>query len=201
MAGAGKHENEMENVELRVKRETLDCAGQKLDSAEIRAVFHEVKPTTKTDDEKTNVIGKRINSAMLMVRKLLQDDGTATVEIDHTQRASTFHRDIPAPAPKATAKAKAKTNEKSRVVRVEIYRKIYHNAYNQWRKQLKESEKTPTEVQWRFMGAVHYRCETEAIEEHRGKVHKKTTDPSKLFHGQAGNGAEPARLFVHGLPG
>ena len=122
---------------------------------------------------------------MVMVRRLLQDDGTATAEIDPTQRASTFHRALPAAAPKATAKAKAKAGEQSKVVRIEMYRKNYHNAYKQWRKQLKESEKTPTEVQWSFMDAVHHRCETEVVEEHRGKVHKTTVDPAKLFHGPA----------------
>ena len=44
MAGTGKHENEEESGGSRVKRETLGCAGQKLDSTEIRAVLHEVKP-------------------------------------------------------------------------------------------------------------------------------------------------------------
>ena len=103
---------------------------------------------------------------MVMVRRLLQDDGTATVEIEQTQRASTFHRALPAVAPKA--KAKAKAGEKVKVVKVEMNRKNYHNAYKQWRKQLKDSSKTPTEVQWSFMDAVHHRCETEAVKEHRG---------------------------------
>ena len=51
------------------------------------------------------------------------------------------------------------------------------------------------------MDAVHHRCETEVLEEHRGKVNKTTVDPEKLFNGQTGKGLEPARLFVHGLPG
>ena len=59
-----------------------------------------------------------------------------------TQRTSTFHRALPASAPKA--KAKAKAGEKVKVVRVEMDRKDYHNAYKQWRKQLNDSEKTPT---------------------------------------------------------
>ena len=40
MAGTGKHENDEESGGSRVKRETLGCAGQKLDSTEIRAVLH-----------------------------------------------------------------------------------------------------------------------------------------------------------------
>ena len=51
------------------------------------------------------------------------------------------------------------------------------------------------------MDAVHHRCETEALEEHRGEVNKATVDPDTLFNGPAGKGAESARLFVHGLPG
>ena len=51
MAGIGKHENEEETGGSRVKRETLGCAGQKLDSIDIRAVLHEIKPTTTRDDE------------------------------------------------------------------------------------------------------------------------------------------------------
>ena len=58
---------------------------------------------------------------MVMVRRLLQDDDAATVEIYPTQRASTFHRVLPAAAPKA--KAKAKGGEKVKVVKVEMYRK------------------------------------------------------------------------------
>ena len=53
MAGTGKHENAEES---RVERETLGCAGQKLDITEIKAVLHEVKLTFTTDEEKTNVI-------------------------------------------------------------------------------------------------------------------------------------------------
>ena len=94
MAGTSKHENEEETGCSRVKRETLGCTGQKLDSTEIRAVLHEVKPTFTTGDGKTNVIGKRINSAtsMVMVRRLLQDDGTATVEIEPTELFPQQHR-------------------------------------------------------------------------------------------------------------
>ena len=57
-----------------------------------------------------------------MVRRLLQDDDTATVEVDPTQLASTFHRALAAATPKAQAKAKA--GEKVKVVKVEMYRKI-----------------------------------------------------------------------------
>ena len=187
MAGTGKHENEEEYGVSRIKREELGSVGRKLDSTEIKTLLQEVQPKTTTDDAKTNVIGKRINSAMIMVRRLLQGDGTAAVEIDPTQRASAFHRALPAAAPKATAKAKAKGNVQGTVVRVEIYRKNYDAAYKQWCAKLHDSDKKPTPVQWNFMDAVHHRCETEAEEEQRGKVN--TTKE------------EPARLFVHGLPG
>ena len=95
--------------------------GKKLGDTEIRAGLHEAKPTTATDDGKTNVNGKRINSAMVMVRRLLQYDGTATLETEPTQRASTFHRALPAAAPKA--KAKAKGGETVKVVKVGMYQK------------------------------------------------------------------------------
>ena len=106
----------------------LASAGLKLGSTEIRAVLQGVKPTTTTDDAKTNVIGKRINSVMVMVRRLLQGDGTATLEIDPTQRASTFHRALPAATPKA--KAKAKSGDKVKTLRVEMYRANYHMLTN-----------------------------------------------------------------------
>ena len=65
---------------------------------------------------------------------------------------------------------------------------------------MKDSDKTPTQVQWSFMDAVHHRCETEALEVHRGKVNKTTVDPDKLFNGPAGKDAEPARLFCTWTP-
>jgi hypothetical protein len=144
MAGTGKHENEEENGLSRIKREDLGSVGRKLDSTDIKALLQEVKPTTTTEDEKTNAIGKRINSAMLMVRRLLQGDGAATVEIDPTQRASAFHSALPTAAPKAKAKAKAKGNVEiveGKSLQVEIYRKNYHDTYNEWRGKLKKSLK------------------------------------------------------------
>ena len=113
---------------------------------------------------------------MVMVWRLLQDDGAATVEIEPTQRASAFHRALPAAAPKA--KAKAKAGEMVKVVKVEMYKNNYHNAYQQWRKQLKDSDKTPTEIQWSFMDAVHHRCETEALEEHRVRSRRQPWTPT-----------------------
>ena len=93
MAGTGKHEVEDEQGQSRIKREDLANVGRKLESTEIESLLLEVRPaTTAGGDEKTNVIGKRINSAMLMVRRLLQEDAVAKVDVAPGQRAAEFQR-------------------------------------------------------------------------------------------------------------
>ena len=181
MAGTGKHENEEEFGVSRMKREQLGSAGRKMDVTEIKTLLQEVKPVTATGDEKTNVIGKRINSAMLMVRRLLQSDSTAPNELDQTQHASRFHRDLPAAVPKAIAKAKAKSSAVATSARVEIYRKNYDTAHKQWKAKLNGSTKVPTKQQWDFMNAVHARCEVEAKEEQKGTVNKEKVSADALI--------------------
>ena len=120
-------------------------------------------------------------------------------------RASAFHRPLAGATPQAKAKPKASASPggkgSGKKPSVELFRKNYGTAYKTWRQKLMDATPSPYDTQWEFMDAVHRRCETEATEEQKDKVNKTKVNPDALFNGPAGGGAEPARLFAHGLPG
>ena len=157
MAGAGKVEHEEDELNGgRVRREDLGDPGMRLGVAEIRTLLQATPQSVTAVDEKQNAITNRINSAMAVVRRLLQpSDKVEDVVVSDERRASN-HRELPRAQAKGKAKAKAAPQD-GRVIRVEIYRRNWKKTYAAWEKRLRETTAKdgkpapPYEVQWKFM--------------------------------------------------
>ena len=147
------------------------------------------------DKKRRNYISARIESDFVMVDtldrlvgKALKTTGTEPVEAP----ASAHHRPLPGgDGPSAPTQKKTADNKKTPRKHPNVYTRNYRQRHSAWRNELdrqrKETGVYPTDEQWQLLDDVHARCVFEYQEECDDTINAADRDP--------------ARFFVHGLPG
>ena len=169
LAGTGQLEHDDDGVKNgKLTRQQLGDPGKRLNVDEVRSLLQSNISKSKCGEVQKNDIAKRVDDAMSLVQKLLQDNGSNQPSVITTKmHASNFHRTMFEKQHTKTAKVEAETRGKACI---EIYKRNWLGAYNKWKKRLTEARDeqgnsiAPYKAQWELMDAIHKRCVEEAKE-------------------------------------